>query len=181
MSPIDRPRALVVFDSRHGSTAEVAERIGQVLTATGQTAFVRHVADVDVDDLGDVDLVVIGGAIRFDRWMPGAAAFVRDHRRQLADVPTACFFTCLALSRPSDASTRSADRYEQRIRAIAPEVEPIAVGRFAGVLDYSPMAPVNRVVAKVALTLRGARAGDHRDWEQIESWARSLARAVQPA
>ena len=167
------PAALVAYASRYGSTTEVAEAIGRTLGEAERQVDVRHVDEVD--DIADYGLVVLGGPIRYDRWMPGAVGFVRRHRGQLATSPTAFFFTCLAMSKPGARATRAADRYEHAIRAIAPEIEPQAVGRFAGVLDYARMPPLNRAVVRALLTLRGAEAGDHRDWGRITSWARDLA------
>lgn len=168
----DGPRVLVTYESQYGSTAEVANTIGRTLGETGGHVDVRHVGDVDT--VADYDLVIVGGAIQYDNWMPGAADFVRAHRRRLATTPVAFFFTCLALSKPGGSATRSADQYETKIRAIAPEVDPRSVGRFAGVLDYSRMTPVTRIFARILMTLRGADAGDHRNWPQIRSWANGL-------
>ena len=169
---------LVAYASRYGSTAEVAAAIGRTLGEAGHQVEVRHVDEVD--DVADYGLVVVGSPIRYDRWMPDAAEFVRRHRGQLATSPTAFFFTCLAASQPGAAATQATDRYEQRIRAIAPEVEPRAVGRFAGALDYAQVPAVPRAVLRALLTLRGADAGDHRDWGRITSWASDLASADRP-
>ena len=166
------PRVLVAYESQYGSTAEVADTIGRTLGETGGHVDVRHVNDVDT--VADYDLVIVGGAIQYDNWMPGAADFVRAHRRQLATIPVAFFFACLALSKPVESATRSADKYEQKIRAIAPEIDPLSVGRFAGVLDYSRMTPVTRIFARILMTVRGADAGDHRNWSQIRTWATDL-------
>ena len=170
--PSGGPRVLVTYESQYGSTAEVANAIGRTLGGTGRRVDVRHVGDVDT--VADYDLVVVGGAIQYDSWMPGAADFVRAHRRELATTPVAFFFTCLALSKPGAGATRSADQYEGKIRAIAPEIDPLGVGRFAGVLDYSRMTPVTRIFARILLTVRGADAGDHRDWSEIRTWATDL-------
>ena len=166
---------LVAYASRYGSTAEVAAAIGRTLGEAGHQVEVRHVDEVD--DVADYGLVVVGSPIRYDRWMPDAAEFVRRHRGQLATSPTAFFFTCLAASQPGAAATQATDRYEQRICAIAPEVEPRAVGRFAGALDQARLPLVTRIVLRAVLAVRGADAGDHRDWGQITSWAQDLASA----
>ncbi len=166
------PRVLVTYESQYGSTAEVAAVIGRTLGEVGRRVDVRHVGDVDT--VVGYDLVVVGGAIQYDNWMPGAADFVRAHRRELATTPVAFFFTCLALSKPGGSATRSADQYEKKVRAIAPELDPLGVGRFAGVLDYSRMTPVTRIFARILMALRGADAGDHRNWSQIRTWATDL-------
>lgn len=165
------PRILVAYESQYGSTAEVADDIGRTLGDAGNDVDVRHVGDVD--SVAGYDLVVVGAAIQYDNWMPGAADFVRTHRGQLATTPVAFFFTCLALSEPGESATQSANSYERKIRSVAPELDPLGVGRFAGVLDYSRMTPVT-CISRILLTLRGAEAGDHHDWGQIRSWTKNL-------
>lgn len=166
-------RVLVAHDSKYGSTAEVADQIGRTLADAGGDVTVRH-----VDAVGSVagfDLVVIGSPIRFESWMRGAVEFVEAHRGELATTSVAFFFTCLALSQTGPRSHRDADRYEEKIRAIAPELVPLGVGRFAGKLDHPRMSLFGRVALGALLAVRGARGGDHRDWSGIRSWAEDVA------
>lgn len=167
-----RARVLVVAASGHGSTTEVARRIGSTIAAAGHAVDVRPIDDAV--DVAGYDLVVVGGAIRYDRWLRGATAFVRDHRSELASTSVGFFFTCLALSKPGAQSTRSADQYESRIRSIAPELEPLMVGRFAGAVDPSRMNPLLRIAARAFLAVRGVGASDHRDWDAIDAWTDHL-------
>ena len=167
------PRVLVAYDSRYGSTAEVGNAIGATLAQRGARVEVRHVETID--GIAAYDRVIVGAAIRYERWMPGAADFVRKHRRELAATPVAMFFTCLALSQP-DRARETVAGYERKIRSIAPEIVPISIKGFAGVLDYSRMTPMTRRFARLLLMLRGADAGDHRNWIEITAWAEGLDR-----
>jgi menaquinone-dependent protoporphyrinogen oxidase len=49
-----------------------------------------------------------------------------------------------------------------------PEIRPVAIGTFAGALDYSNL---NWVYKKI-LKSKGAEEGDFRDWNAIRAWAR---------
>ena len=168
-------RTLIVVESGYGTTAQIADHIGARLGAAGHAVDVRQVGEVgDVDRIDGYDLIVVGGAIRYDRWMRGAAEFVRAHRADLSATSTAFFFTCLALSKPSERSTRTADQYESRIRTIAPELDPLTVGRFAGAVDPARMNPLLRIAARAFLAVRGVGAGDHRDWNAIDAWTDHL-------
>lgn len=168
-------RVLVAFQSHYGSTAEIAHEIGATLAQRGAHVEVRHVETID--GIAAYDRVIVGAAIRYERWMPGAADFVRKHRRELAATPVAMFFTCLALSQP-DRARETVAGYERKIRSIAPEIVPISIKGFAGVLDYSRMTPMTRRFARLLLMLRGADAGDHRNWTEITAWAEGLDRAA---
>ena len=89
-------KILVTYASRAGSTAGVAQAIGNSLT--------EHNLEVDVCPMQDVhDLtpyraVVAGSAIRYDRWLPEAVQFVERHQDDLSQKPFATFLVCLALS-----------------------------------------------------------------------------------
>ncbi len=169
--PTGGRRVLVAYEGQYGSTAEIADRVGRTLAEADASVEVRHVDEVA--DIDGYDLVVVGGAIQYDRWMPGAVDFVRRHREALRATSVAFFFTCLALSQSGERGRVAAAGYERKIRDLAPEIEPVALQGFAGVLDYSRMTPVARIFGRILLTLRGAEAGDHRDWLAITSWARS--------
>lgn len=170
----DAERVLVAYASRYGSTAEIAHRVATVLASCGASVDVCQVETVD--DVADYDRIVVGGPIRYERWMPGAADFVRKHRSRLATTPVAFFFTCMALSKSGGRSQEAAGGYERKIRSIAPEIEPLDVRGFAGVVDYSPMGLPTRLLMWTLLTVRGTGAGDHRDWIGIDAWTRGLAR-----
>lgn len=73
----------------NGSTAQVAETIGEVLHNDGLTGDVlpaRPVASVS-----SYDTVVIGGAVYTGRRHKDARRFVRRHRRALAERPLRLF------------------------------------------------------------------------------------------
>ena len=70
-----KQKVLVAYDSRLGSTAVVANFIGSVLSEGRASLDIKTVSKVT--DLEVYDRVVIGNAIRHDRWLPEAVAFTR--------------------------------------------------------------------------------------------------------
>lgn len=73
---------LVGYGSKHGATAEIAERIADILTLAGQPAEARPVQQAG--DLGGYQGFVIGSAAYQTHWRKDATAFVmsnhpRDH------------------------------------------------------------------------------------------------------
>jgi menaquinone-dependent protoporphyrinogen oxidase len=76
---------LIAYASKHGSTAEIAERIGATLRSAGQAADVLPIAAVT--DQIEVEAVVLGSAVYMSRWMKQAATFVRLHHSLLAERP----------------------------------------------------------------------------------------------
>jgi len=53
-------------------------------------------------------------------------------------------------------------------------VRPVDVGLFAGVLDYSELSFIVRLVMKSKMKKKGVPEGDHRDWDAIRAWAEGL-------
>jgi menaquinone-dependent protoporphyrinogen oxidase len=66
---------LVAYASKHGSTAEIAERIGDSLRRVGHEAQVLPVSAVT--DPIDFEAMVLGSAVYMGHWMKEAANFVR--------------------------------------------------------------------------------------------------------
>jgi menaquinone-dependent protoporphyrinogen oxidase len=164
-------RVLVAYDSRLGSTAEVAAHIGRVLAELGASVDVVRIDRVT--DLGQYDHVIIGSAIRYDRWLPEAKAFVESNRDALSRVPTALFFTCLALATGSEPGKRKAAGYAEQLRQLLPEASDVHVAGFAGVLDPSRGPLWTRLLLRVISRATGIAPGDYRDWDKIRQWSQA--------
>jgi menaquinone-dependent protoporphyrinogen oxidase len=54
------------------------------------------------------------------------------------------------------------------ILTAVPEIKPVAIGTFAGAMDYSNLSWLNQKILKS----KGAPEGDFRDWNAIRAWAR---------
>lgn len=165
-------RVLVAFDSRLGSTAEVATHVGNAIAEHGSSVDV-----VPIDRVGDLkryDRVVVGSAIRYDRWLPAATAFVEEHREVLSGMPVAMFFTCLALANGSAKGERTAAGYAEQLRQLLPGARDVQVHGFAGVLDPTRGPMWTRIVLRVLSLVTGVAPGDYRDWDAIGAWSRGL-------
>jgi menaquinone-dependent protoporphyrinogen oxidase len=159
-------KVLVAYASRYGSTAEVAQAIGQELCSRGQAADVRNVEDVA--DLSVYDAVIIGSAIRMGRWLPAASRFVEEQQAKLRSMPTA-FFTVHML-----ATDDSVESQQQRAAYTASErglVPPALEAFFAGKIDPKQLNFVERMMFKAT----GSPGGDLRNWQAIRSWAGAVA------
>jgi len=64
------------------------------------------------------------------------------------------------------------------LRNAVPQVQPVDTGLFAGVLDYSKLSLIVRVVMKSKMKKKGVSEGDYRDWDAIHSWAEGLRSAL---
>lgn len=169
MGTLDNRTILVTYASEFGTTGEVAEAIAKTLCQRGATAQITPINGVR--DLNKYDAVVLGSAIQYGRWMSEARAFVTAHQDTLGKLPVAYFFTCLALSKPSEKAEHEAMAYAAKLESLSAQIKPVSIGRFAGVLDYSKMALPMRLVSRLIYTIMRVHEGDYRDWDAIRSWA----------
>ena len=59
-----------------------------------------------------------------------------------------------------------------------PQIKPVDMGFFAGVLDYSKLSTIVRMVMKSKMKKKGVPQGDHHNWDTIGSWAEGLSSKV---
>lgn len=165
-------KILVTYASRTGSTAEIAEAVGNTLTQNGAQVDVLPMQDVK--DLTQYSAVVVGSAIRGAKWLPEAMKFIQDHRTQFARKRVATFTVCITLA------MSNSDQYRQAVAGwIGPvrmQVRPVSEGLFAGRLDFSKL-PLSLDTLKLRLTvaLKIFPKDDRRDWKAIHAWAESLS------
>ena len=164
-------KILVAYASGFGTTAEVAQTIAAELSAEGAVAETKQISDIS--GVAGYDAVIVGSAIRYDKWLPEATEFVRGNQEALGKLPVAFFFTCLALSVQSEKASQQGQVYAEKLSAAFPHVKPAGIGRFAGVLDYRKIPLLPRLAAKIAFAFLGVKEGDHRNWPAIRSWASS--------
>ena len=165
-------KVLVAYASGCGSTGEVAEAIGQVLCDNGTAVDVRLVENVK--DLSPYQAAVVGSAIHSSKWLPEAIKFVETYQKVLSQMPVAYFVTCLTLYKSNDTTRRIARSYLNPVLDAVPQVKPVVMGLFAGVLDYGKLSFVVRMVMKSKMKKKGVPEGDHRNWDAIRAWAKGL-------
>jgi menaquinone-dependent protoporphyrinogen oxidase len=188
-------RILVVYATRHGSTAEVAETVAAEVRAAGAQADVRPAA-AGAEPAG-YDAVVVAAPMIMG-WHKAALRYVRGHRARLAGLPTAYLVTAMSLTDTGDDEVsgvpivkdpwlakppRNAAKLSYRERYAAPAhylgdilrktapVHPRTVGFFAGSLDFTTM---NLLEKLFVLLVVGATPGDARNWDAIRAWAHDL-------
>lgn len=160
-------KVLVTAASKHGSTAEIARLIGDVIRAEGHDVELRLPDDVvSVEAFG---CVVIGSAVYGGQWLEPARAFVDRHRADLLDRPV-FLFSSGPLGPPQRLSADPAelDRIEGETQAIDHQI-------FAGRLDRHHLSRPERFIVGVVR----APGGDFRPWEDITDWAREIGRFLR--
>ncbi|MBQ0984773.1 flavodoxin domain-containing protein [Streptomyces sp. F63] len=162
-------RVLVTYGSKHGSTADIAQWIGDALRAREIDVVVLPASGVR--DLEPYDAVVIGGGLYSGRWQKDAVRFARRNREELDRRPVWLFS-----SGPLDPSAS-----ERRIpppksvARIAEHVHAREHMTFGGRLaEDSDGFLTRRLVAE-------GRGGDFRDREQVRAWGEHIAAEMNQA
>jgi menaquinone-dependent protoporphyrinogen oxidase len=169
-------KILVTYASRSGSTAGVAEAIGQTLAESGAQVDVLPMQEVK--DLAPYRAVVAGSAIQAAHWLPEAMQFVQTHRIELARKPFAAFLVCMTLAMKKGEYRQQVAAWMDPVRALVPMAsggKPISPGLFAGVLDIGKVPSFgDRLKFRLSVKMGVWSEGDHRDWKAIRKWAESL-------
>ena len=153
-------RVLLAYASRHGTTGEVAEAIGDTLRGLGVDVDVRQAHDVH--GLEGYDAVVLGAPFYMNRWHKQARSFLRRQRKTLAALPVAVFaLGPLSTDEQEFAQVRG---LLDAVLADVEDVEPLAVEVFGGALD-----PV-----RLHFPFNHMDAADVRDWAAIQAFAERL-------
>ena len=161
-------QVLVGYTSRHGATAEIAARAGdvlrEILTAADPTSGVVVRNLVDVDDVTDYDAVVLGSAIYLGRWSGVARMFVRDNVADLSRRPV-WFFSSGPVGGAAGATEEPAE-----VRRLADLVGARGHRLFPGRLRSADLGFTERLTVRAV----HAQEGDYRDWYDVAKWAVDL-------
>ncbi|MGZ4387390.1 MAG: flavodoxin domain-containing protein [Gaiellaceae bacterium] len=153
-------RVLVAYATKHGSTREVAESVASTLRGRGIDVEVKPA--VAVNELDPYSAVVLGGALYTGRWHADARRLLAKRRKELAALPVAVF--AMGPKTLDAAAIESSRKQLQQALAKVPEVKPLSIAIFGGVLDPKQHRfPFNRMEAM-----------DARDWNAIREWADGL-------
>ncbi len=163
-------KALVVYGTRAGSTLEVADFIGRTLTQSGWLVDVENAEAAG--SLAGYQAAVIGSAIRRGSVLREVQEFVNARGAELRRIPVAYFVVGMGLREDTPQSRAKMDASLDPLRA---QVRPVAVGSFAGKMDYSKLKRRTRLMVKA----RHIPEGDFRDWRAIAAWAQLLTPALE--
>jgi menaquinone-dependent protoporphyrinogen oxidase len=179
-------KVLVAYATRHGATRGIAERIAQTLEQRG-----LEVTLYPVERVGPIegyDAFVIGSAAYMGTWLKDASEFVRKHERQIASRPVWLF----------SSGPIGTDRVDKKGQDVVKASEPAEFRTFEPLLhprdeqvffgawdtDAEPAGFADRFVRGFTSLFPGVKAamptGDFRDWPEIEAWAETIARDLEP-
>jgi menaquinone-dependent protoporphyrinogen oxidase len=156
-------KVLVAYGSKYGSTAEIAEHVGEVLVKEGLAVEVHPAGEVATVE--SYDAVVLGASLYAGRWQRDARRFARRHRRALQHRPVWLFS-----SGPLDRSAAERDiPPAPGVRRVADRLDARGHVTFGGRLTEDAKGRIARSIVK------SGKGGDFRDFAQIDTWASGVA------
>ncbi len=175
-------RVLVVYASRHGATAGIAERVAVGLRAAGVSAEARPVAQVG--DVEAYDAFVVGAAAYMFHWLKEATRFVKRHRAVLSGRPVWLFSsgplgTDVVDEQGRDVLETARPReFDELHDLVDPRDERVFFGAWNP--DAPPVGFGERLLRHLPAN-DAMPAGDFRDWSAIDAWAADIARELDAA
>ena len=167
-------QVLVAYATKYGATAEIAEKIGQVLRQAGLDA---DVLSVDrVDDLPSYKAVILGSAAYVGGWRKQAAAFFKDNEEVLAG-QLVWLFSSGPTGEGDPLELTQGWRLPKALQPIADRIQPRDIALFHGAVFREKLSLIEKWMIKMV----NAPAGDFRDWEAITAWATAIAETLKEA
>ena len=162
---------LVTYGSKHGATAEIAQKIGEVLRTAGMTADVLPVEHVK--DLHGYTAVVLGSAVYVGKWLKEAVKFLEENEQTLAQLPV-WLFSSGPTGEGDAAELLQGWQFPEEVQEEVQYVQPQEVTVFHGSLQPDKLNFLEKSMIKMVK----APVGDFRDWDAITTWANEIATAL---
>ncbi len=186
---------LIAYATNAGSTAKVAQVIGEELGRDGAQVQVCRLEEVT--GVESYDAVVVGAPMIMG-WHGAATRFIKKYQPALSQKPVAFFLTAMnltqsgekgigtlsiyvdpALAKPPKNAKRlsfkeryaTVTHYLRPVLEAAPLVKPVSVGLFGGKLELYRLPLLQMLFVLLVVQ---AQPGDLRNWTAIRDWAANL-------
>lgn len=165
-------KVLVTYGTKYGATAEIAEKIGQVLRRAGLQADV-----LPADRAGDpstYQAVVLGSAVYIGRWRKEAVKFLKANEDVLVR-KAVWLFSSGPTGQGDAAELLQGWRFPNSLQPIIEKIQPRDIAVFHGTVNMEKL----NFVEKWMLKNVQSPIGDFRDWDAIAAWADAIAAELQ--
>ncbi|MCW4023453.1 MAG: flavodoxin domain-containing protein [Candidatus Bathyarchaeota archaeon] len=184
-------KTLIVYGTRYGSTAEVAERITQTLKEENIDVIAVDAQKEKIQDITQYELIVVGSGMALGNWVGAVEDFVKKFQKTLENKKVALFICTL---KPIEEKLGKVDLVvrTQKIglddKILKYHLKPIMTGYFGGVLNFNKMSFFTRKSMELGYksqlqkyNFKEIESGvyDLRDWIQIHNWAVELAKKAK--
>ncbi len=175
-------KLLVIFATRYGQSALIAERIADEAIESGAEAIVRDLPNASQAALEQCDSVVLVASVQFGRHARSVVRFVRRNCDLLGSIHSAFVSVSGSAARPE---TR--DEAEMIVREFfsatgwCPD-EYQLVGGAVKFTHYNPLLRfvIKRVWAGKGVAMDTKRDYDYTDWDAVKRFAKAFVGSEMP-
>lgn len=177
-------KALIVYGTRYGTAAEIAEEIAKVMENEGVEVSIADSKGLKNCDVTPYDLVIVGSGIKMGKWTKESLKFLQNNKSTLKSKKVALFVSC-ASANEEKSRAEGQEKYLDEIAAEYLSSKPVALGLFGSVYDpnakHGLMYKMTNRFMRKELEKQGIDTSmryDFRNWEEIRAWARELAKQL---
>ena len=182
-------KALIVYGTRYGATADTSETIADTLRKEGFEAKVVDAKKDKVQTISEFNLIIVGSGIQMGKWTKEPAEFLKKYHNDLSEKKVALFVSCGSANPLSEGEQKNKEMDDAKKKYLEDKsaeynIKPIALGFFGGCYDFNKMSWFfKKTLSSIKPKLEGAgykesKAGvyDLRDLDVIRGWAREVAK-----
>lgn len=164
---------LMVYHSYRGSSAEIAQRLADVLKDRGHDVALHPVSEQP--DVTRYDAVVMGAPIHTGMWSTPMTLYLRKICRKITNMPVYCWFTSIRIIEPDGLDHALTNYLPTEINYLSNLRD---IKGFAGKLMMNELDWEARWMLYVRYDGRQMLErlqGDFRDWKDIQQWGHWVA------
>ena len=87
-------RALIVYGTRYGATADTSEVIADTLRQVGFEVRIVDAKKDKVQSISEFDLIIVGSGIQMGKWTKEPESFLKKFQNELSKKKVALFVSC---------------------------------------------------------------------------------------
>jgi menaquinone-dependent protoporphyrinogen oxidase len=169
-------KVLIVYGTKEGQTAKIADRIGEVFRARGYETDISSANDFGPCknvSLQDYSAIIVGGSIHVMHLPSSVTRFIKHYKSDLERLPSAFYSVSL-----TDAGTESHEQLDKLLMGYWEKMgwQPKIVGRFGGALRYSSYGFLKRymmrwIAQKGGYSTDVKHDSDYTDWDSVTQFA----------
>ena len=158
---------LVTFATKHGATAEIAEKIGEILNENSLHADVMDINQVR--NLESYSAIIVGSPVYYGDWRYDVVNFLEENL-EILKTQDVWIFSSGPTGERDEFEILAEWRFPHWLRPLVERIQPEEVVVFFGNLEAEKLNFLEKGLAK----LQKIPFGDFRDWDKIKDWALTI-------
>jgi menaquinone-dependent protoporphyrinogen oxidase len=161
-------KILIAYASKYGATAEIAQKIGSGLQASGFE--VETMPANKVKDVSQYQSIILGVALYMGQWRKEAVQFLKTYQGTLSSQPV-FIFTSGPTGEGDPVELVQGRLVPENLKAVLDVIGPEEITVFGGKVDPAKMNGFEKWIMKKVK----APSGDFRNWQAISAWTAKIS------